>query len=279
MNDTVLARLPLELNVVLLVVVLGFVGGAVLHWLGMPPIMVAVFLATGVASVVYGFLGGIQTATFNVGPIRFEGSIAALMGSAWFINVQLGKTTCQFEPPLATWFAMDRTRGVPLSVKVGYSEDAIEQPPSDVLVNNPVDIQHPPDRFRIVSEADADFILGVLGREDLRRVGLFNEIRPQLRGFFVTRRLEPNAANIDIGPLPFRLSTLNYAGEYSGYALSDTAGQFMQDGRIYRRQADVVSHQGKYYLVAVVEVNHEPGEGQSPYAKFAVGELLVDIEP
>ena len=275
MNDTLLAKLSPELRVLSLVVVLGFGGGAVLYVFGMPPIIVAVFLATGVASVVYGFLGGIHTAAFDLGPIRFGGSIAALLGSAWFIDVQLVQQI-RFEPPVETLFAMDINRGVPISVKAGGMKDAIKLPSSDVLVNNQVDIRHLGDRFRVVSEADPDFVFGMLSREDLRQVGLFNIIRQQLRGFFVTGRLEPNTENVDLGLLPFRISTLDYAGEYSGYALSDTAGQFMHGGRIYRRQAEIVRHQGKNYLVAVVEVNHE---GQSPYAKFVVGEVLVDIVP
>jgi hypothetical protein len=61
--------------------------------------------------------------------------------------------------------------------------------------------------------------------------------------------------------------------------LRDAAGQVVHEGGIYRRQAEIVAHDGKSFLVGVVQVNHEPMEADSLYAKFVVGEVRLDIVP
>ncbi len=51
--------------------ILGFVGGVFLQlFTEAAPILVAVLLATGVAALVYAFLGGIEQATFSVGALK-----------------------------------------------------------------------------------------------------------------------------------------------------------------------------------------------------------------
>ena len=71
-----------ELPVVLGFALIGFIGSVVLFLYELPAILVAVFLTTGVASLVYGFLGGITGAKFNLGPLQVTGSLAALLGIA-----------------------------------------------------------------------------------------------------------------------------------------------------------------------------------------------------
>jgi len=74
-----------DFRVVLSFAIIGFLGCIVLFLMGFPPILVSVFLATGVASLVYGFLGGIE-ASFNLGTLQVTGSLAALLGCAWLVN-------------------------------------------------------------------------------------------------------------------------------------------------------------------------------------------------
>jgi len=68
--------------IVIFFALLGFVGSVYLYRTGSPSIMVSVFLATGVASLVYRFLGGIQDATFVWGALKLGGTAAALLGIA-----------------------------------------------------------------------------------------------------------------------------------------------------------------------------------------------------
>jgi hypothetical protein len=167
MPDTPDSGLTPELKVTLFFGVFGLLGGVAIFFLDFPPIIVTVFLATGVSSLVYGFLGGIQTSTFGLGPIKFGGSIAALLGSSWFINGQLADqmrvNLGQISPPVATLLAIDVMRGVPTSVDVAGLAGAIPLPPPGALANNQVDIQHLANEFVVVSETDPNFVLGTLG--------------------------------------------------------------------------------------------------------------------
>lgn len=74
---------------ILIVLVIGLLGGITLVYFEQPPIISSIFIALGVSTVVYHFLGGIDSTEFNMGPIKLTGSIAALMASTWFINSNL----------------------------------------------------------------------------------------------------------------------------------------------------------------------------------------------
>lgn len=52
----------------------------------------AVCFAIGITSLVYWFLGGINAADFNLGYLKLGGSIAALLGSFYLINKELGNS-------------------------------------------------------------------------------------------------------------------------------------------------------------------------------------------
>lgn len=68
---------------------IGFLGSVYLFRTGSPAIIVSTFLAAGVASLVYGFLGGLE-ASFQWGPgFKAGGALAALLGSAFFFDYHL----------------------------------------------------------------------------------------------------------------------------------------------------------------------------------------------
>lgn len=75
--------------VVVIFAFLGFVGSVVLYRIAAPPIIVSFFLSTGVASLVYRFLGGIQGASFVWGALKLGGAMAALVGTAIAVNYYL----------------------------------------------------------------------------------------------------------------------------------------------------------------------------------------------
>lgn len=261
-----------------------FIGSGIAYVLKMPPIMVSVFLGTGIASLVYHLLGGIQGAKLYVGILKVSGPAALLLGSTFFINSYLEKQTTYdlstiFTPTAGTWFALDKRKGIPIQVKIKGTKGVIKEPAEDIFANNPLNVFQIGNTFRVVTEAEPNFILGNLSVEDLQKLNLFNSIEKQLIDFIVTERLPPNTPNIDLDPLPLELSTKNYGGEYSRYTLMDESGKTLHDGAIYRRQAEIVGVQDRYYLVAVTEVNHEAKEDRNKYAKFAIGEIVISIEP
>lgn len=275
--------LSTEDTVIILVVAVGFLGSITIYFLKLPPIIIAIFLATGISSLIYRFLGGIQNTTFNLGPVRFAGSIAALIGCAFFINGYLEDQTgynlnLDFTPPVNTWFAMDKTSGIPVEVKIKGMNDTIGVPPLNVLTKNELGVIRHGNKLTIISETSPDFILGTLDRTGLEDIGMFNSIQRQLVGFIVTDRLPPNTNGVDLDPIPLKLSTREYGGEYSRYTLTDKRGNILHQGSIYRRQTEIVKLNGRYYLICVVEVNHSLKEGENIYAKFAVGEISLDLE-
>lgn len=84
-------KITLDHIVVIFFALLGFVGSVILYRTNGPPIMTAFFLATGVAALVYGFLGGVQQATFVWGALKLSGTLAALVGVAVGVNYYLQK--------------------------------------------------------------------------------------------------------------------------------------------------------------------------------------------
>ena len=78
-----------EKIVIVFSLIIGFLGAVMLVYFNQPAIISSIFLATGIATLVYYFLGGISDANFKMGPIKLGGSIAALIASAWLINSQL----------------------------------------------------------------------------------------------------------------------------------------------------------------------------------------------
>lgn len=92
-------KLSAEDWVVISIVAFGFLGSVALLVYKVFPIVVAFFLATGVAAAVYRFLGGIRGATFVVGALKVSGTIAALIFLADFINSKLEKYVPPPTPP------------------------------------------------------------------------------------------------------------------------------------------------------------------------------------
>jgi hypothetical protein len=76
----------IEIIVVILCVLLGFVGSVVLARINTSPIITSFWLATGVAAVVHGFLGGITNAKFNIWGLKLTGAAAVLVGVAFVTN-------------------------------------------------------------------------------------------------------------------------------------------------------------------------------------------------
>jgi len=75
-----------EDTILLFFALLGLVGSVVLYYLKLPSIMTSVFLSMGVSALVYRFLGGIEVGSFNLGPLKVGGSLAALIGVALWMN-------------------------------------------------------------------------------------------------------------------------------------------------------------------------------------------------
>lgn len=94
MNDIAKTTKPSRFeDVVIVACVVGGFGGAIAlgrFWGDAPPVMLAFLVGTGVASLVYRFLGGIGPETsFKIGAFKAGGTLAALVGVAWLVDKQL----------------------------------------------------------------------------------------------------------------------------------------------------------------------------------------------
>jgi hypothetical protein len=56
-----------------------------------PPIVISILLATGIAALAYRFLGGVSGASITVGAAKLTGAVAVLVGVATFIHADLVK--------------------------------------------------------------------------------------------------------------------------------------------------------------------------------------------
>ena len=97
-----------------------------------PALVVSVVLACAVASLLYGILGGVSNAGFDLGPLKMGGSAAVLIGSVWLFNRALDPQLEQIRHemiveqfsfdfdrhavPSKGWFAIDESIGVPVAV-------------------------------------------------------------------------------------------------------------------------------------------------------------------
>ena len=79
-------RLSGEDKAVICFSLLGLLGSVVFYLLKMPSIMISIFLSAGITALVYRFLGGIKEASFGIGALKIGGTIAALVGVAFWID-------------------------------------------------------------------------------------------------------------------------------------------------------------------------------------------------
>ncbi|HVP56160.1 MAG TPA: hypothetical protein VMU45_14315 [Candidatus Eisenbacteria bacterium] len=89
-----------EHGVIIAAIVAGFLGGVLAVLFRLPPIVISVLFVTGVVSLVYGFLGGIEGASFTVGALKLGGTMAALAGFTAMFNSVLVKQLSS--PPIKT---------------------------------------------------------------------------------------------------------------------------------------------------------------------------------
>jgi hypothetical protein len=281
--DKIKTGLSAEDVVIIAVIGLGFVGSAVAFVVrvDIPPIIVAVFLGSAVSALVYRFLGGIAAeTTFKMGAMKVGGTMAALLGCTYFINAQLVTQTLNmdelFDPHVTQWFAMEKQTAVPIRVKIRGVRSDIPEPDRNTFANAPLQVLPQAGDFSVFPKG-ADFALGRLGAQELRQAGLYSSVGQKLEPFVVTPRLPPDSGIIDLDPIPFRLATRRYGGDFSRYALVDEQGNERHQGSIYRKQTEIVEVSGRWYVIAVVAVDHEPDEGEQPYAKFAIGEIPLEV--
>lgn len=160
-----------------------------------PSMVISVLLACGIAALLYGILGGVTGADFNLGPLKVGGSAAVLLGGTWLINYYLAPQLedrsrdvaierLNFDPqddvePAPTgWYAIDKRTGQPTTVIFQYeryddegdefvSREFENSPPSEALIRFVLEPKKDGGREYIVKGRSADEPLGVIARDDI----------------------------------------------------------------------------------------------------------------
>lgn len=285
-----------ENKVILIAILTGFIGSIVLFFLKLPPIVISIFLGTGIAALVYRFLGGIDGASMVMGTIKLSGSIAALLASAYFINGELIKQTAtktddsesnnmpaeiSFTPQRSSWMAIDKTNGSPVDVKINETGKHLPTPSGSALKNNRLVMKKNGNRFLVMPESDSTFYLGNIAISELNEAGFFDNLS-KTENFVVTDRLTLMAENT-LTPIPFKIKTTGFANDFSQFQLVENgSGDIALESQIYRRSYIIEQVKNKIYLIWVVEVSHkakDPDDPESfgPYAKFAITELAFSL--
>ena len=267
-----------ENMVILAALLLGFLGSIMLYYFDAKPIMVAIFLGTGISSLVYRFLGGTSGNSMQIGAMKFTGTVAVLIGSAWFINQQLyyQQKEVTFEPPSSKWMAFD-TRGEPVDFMVKGTDQKIKNPEINPWMNLSMLLKRRQDgKFEVTTSGTKPFQHGVLENNTMYNAGLFTEIKKSDR-YIVSPRLPPFSAVFDFDPIPLKIATKKYSGDYSRHDLLDKNDSIICTGSIYRKRFEIIELEKRVYFLGVVEVNHEFAQPDSMYAKFAIAELIMSI--
>ncbi len=279
-----------ENRVILVVILTGFIGSVVLYFLKVPPIVMSIFLGSGISALVYRFLGGAAGASFVMGTLKLSGSIAVLLGSAYYINQQLERQLkpiskiekVTFSPQKNTWIALDKSSGKAVEIKINETDQVITTPANSPFRNNPLKLHTNGEKIYISSEGDQGFFLGQISKSELKSLNLYNTII-STGNYVVTDRLEINK-HANLTPLPFNMRTTAYANEYSEFQLLDrTSGEAIYSSQIYRRRFQLAQVGDKNYMIGVVEVNHSPKNpddpnSREPYAKFVIAEIVAELK-
>jgi len=157
-----------------------------------PALVVAVVLACAVASLLYGILGGVGTAGFEMGPFKVVATTVVLIGGTYLFNALLAPQLAdirdsrgrqildgvrfdfnQHVMPAEGWFAIDRKTAAPVAVKIidptnGEVAGKIE-PPDQVDLQFELKEQQAGGGY-LVSGMNADAGLGYITQQSIESI-------------------------------------------------------------------------------------------------------------
>jgi len=276
-----------EKNVVIWLLIAGFLGGIGLYLAKFPPIIVSLFFALAVATTIYHFVGGIASENQVTWKwFKISGSAAVFLVVMLLLNKQLSKVTPDvqsiFSPSITEWVAISEN-GSPIKLEIKNIDvrgaKSIE-PKQNLLKNNMLTLYQDGDRYNVAPENNKTFILGNLGQSVFTSLGFFQYVQ-SAKG--ILYRTEPLTSGTVAAPLrniftgqelPFRLTAGNYENSMSGYHLVDSNGRSIYDGELGVLQGEVVKLQNNYYLIFVLDANHTLAPDQN-YARFAAYQIDV----
>ncbi len=257
-----------------------------------PPPIIAILLGISVASLVYRFLGGVRHATFKMTGIKVTGSAAILFAVAYWTNMELklfvpdiSKENTPLDlsqhviPKQESWYAVNADTGNPTSLEFPLFRQSHVPPSYEELskkyVLRSLNLESSANGLiNVVSNNGKDLTLGHISEKDLNDLGFFDDntlsfIPYRVAKFSASQRVDISAN------LPFVIETTEFSENFTRYKLFDRhdSQALIYEGAIELRNAEIVEVNDRFYLISVIEVNHQILMGA--YAKIYVAEIIV----
>jgi len=258
-----------------------------------PPPIIAIMLGISVSSLVYRFLGGVGEATFAMKGLKVTGSAAILFGVAVWANMELkpyvpetNKENTPLDlsqhviPKKQQWYAVNVETGNPISLEFPLFGQSHVPPSNEELSekfkSRSLSLESSlGGLINVIFKNGKDLTLGNFAEKDLNDLGYFNGHTLD----FIPYRVESFSASelVDINAnLPFVIETKGFSENFTRYQLLDRHDHsvVIHEGAIELRNAEIVEVNERFYLVSVIEVNHQTLMGA--YAKIYVAEIIVE---
>ena len=252
--------------------------------LQLPPVYYGMCLGTGIAALVYRFLGGISDVTTVIGGVKLTGVIGALVGTGLLVNSQWERQTepgaeafAAFDPPAAQWYAVGRSDGQPFVVRLPATGDSIPPLSAEGLAR--FDLFIDTSRVRggeavVVRGEGPGAAVGRLRLRELAKVGAFNAFGPANELFLSERFVQNTEQDTRLFPFRLRVGRVFVPTEYALVAPEN--GRVLASGKLSNKASEVQVVDGRHYLVALVEADHNQGE--QSWSRFAVVALQPALD-
>lgn len=270
-----------------LLTVLWFIDNPIL----IPPPIISIFLGIAVSALLYRFLGGVHDASFTIGALKVTGTAAILIFVSWWSNEELKefipkindeskvfKISKDITPKPKTWYAVNKNDGLPIELEFPVFKEK-HSPPlinelNNLRKNRNINLVENNNTIYAVIKNGSSYILGQVPINEVNNLGFskFHGIDIQLKPYRVVEFSSSQRIDINTN-LPFTIETRGFSENYTRFALiSKNANVKTIEDSILLRGAKVYFYKEKYYLISVIQVNHET-EKREPYAKIYVAEI------
>ncbi|OFI66803.1 hypothetical protein [Vibrio cholerae] len=257
-----------------------------------PPPIIAILLGISVASLVYRFLGGVGEATFKMTGIKVTGSAAILFAVAYWANMELkpfvpdlSKENTPLDlsqhviPKQELWYAVEADTGNPIPLEFPLFGQSHVPPSNEELSQQymlrSLNLENSSnDLINVVSKNGKSLTLGHVSKKDLNGLGFFNDNTLTFIPYRVAKFSASQLVDINAN-LPFVIETTEFSENFTRYQLLDRHDRsaLIYEGAIELRNAEIVEVNDRFYLISVIEVNHQTLMGA--YAKIYVAEIIV----
>lgn len=278
-------------RVIITAIILGIGGGTGLLFLCIPAAASAFLFSLGGSAMLYRFLGGTSGSTLEVKGLKTTASAAILIAGTIGLNYLLQdqlkdpnfspRKCVVFEPNPSSWIPIDKTTGLPISVKYAGKElnklDTTDFSgfPSDLSLN----------KSREVS--NKKLILGKLSPDKLKN-SIFVDIQKFDKDNLHRSGKIFNGGLSEVSGIPFKIKVLCIkdcsAESEVEYQLLKNSNEVIGENRSIAaqpsREFQLFQREGDWYFITVSEYCKDPSvcPSSSPFVRFVVAKIQPTLK-